>query len=268
MPFTGAVRVAFFPDIAGDTVTAEISMYNDASFGQTQTNLLALEANAIEVDEKLRATYGGSESAISSVQIIAEEDKSGKVTIELSGDAPYNSDEFADIWLATSEHMEGVKKLKVLSMMEMVDAFKAELKANDEVLLKEAANKLKGQLQAIAGVSGIDDNLDLGEPQYRFELTDQGRALGMDTSTLAQQVLQSFGGDIVQRFQRGKDEVKVRVRYPEEDRQTLADISASRVRTPMGRSYRSPQWPMYTRTTSNLKLPVSTTNVPSISLLW
>ncbi|MBY5948352.1 efflux RND transporter permease subunit [Photobacterium rosenbergii] len=235
MPFTGAVRVAFFPDIAGDTVTAEISMYNDASFGQTQTNLLALEANALEVDQQLRATYGGNESAITSVQIIAEEDKSGKVTIELSGDASYNSDEFADIWLATSEHMEGVKKLKVLSMMEMVDAFKAELKANDEVLLKEAANKLKGQLQAIAGVSGIDDNLDLGEPQYRFELTDQGRALGMDTSTLAQQVLQSFGGDIVQRFQRGKDEVKVRVRYPEEDRQTLADISASRVRTPDGK---------------------------------
>ncbi|MCG9630310.1 efflux RND transporter permease subunit [Vibrio sp. Isolate30] len=233
MPFTGSVRVAFFPDIAGDTVTAEISMYNDSSFGQTQTNLLQLEANALEVDKQLRAIHGG-ESGISSVQVIAEEDKSGKVTIELSDEATYDSNQFADVWLANSENMEGVKKLKVLSMMEMVDAFKAELKANDEELLKEAANKLKAELQTVAGVSGIDDNLDLGEPQYRFELTDQGRALGMDTATLAQQVLQSFGGDIVQRFQRGKDEVKVRVRYPENDRQTLADIGASKVRTPDG----------------------------------
>ncbi|QFT12542.1 efflux RND transporter permease subunit [Vibrio sp. THAF190c] len=233
MPFTGSVRVAFFPDIAGDTVTAEISMYNDSSFGQTQINLLQLEANALEVDRQLRSIHGG-ESGISSVQVIAEEDKSGKVTIELDGEATYDSNEFADVWLANSENMEGVKKLKVLSMMEMVDAFKAELKANDEELLKEAANKLKAELQTVAGVSGIDDNLDLGEPQYRFELTDQGRALGMDTATLAQQVLQSFGGDIVQRFQRGKDEVKVRVRYPEEDRQTLADIGASKVRTPDG----------------------------------
>ncbi len=232
-PFTGSVRVAFFPDIAGDTVTAEISMYNDSSFGQTQTNLLQLEANALEVDKQLRAIHGG-ESGISSVQVIAEEDKSGKVTIELSDEATYDSNQFADVWLANSENMEGVKKLKVLSMMEMVDAFKAELKANDEELLKEAANKLKAELQTVAGVSGIDDNLDLGEPQYRFELTDQGRALGMDTATLAQQVLQSFGGDIVQRFQRGKDEVKVRVRYPENDRQTLADIGASKVRTPDG----------------------------------
>jgi multidrug efflux pump subunit AcrB len=233
MPFTGSVRVAFFPDIAGDTVTAEISMYNDSSFGQTQTNLLQLEANALDVDKQLRAIHGG-ESGISSVQVIAEEDKSGKVTIELSDEATYDSNQFADVWLANSENMEGVKKLKVLSMMEMVDAFKAELKANDEELLKEAANKLKAELQTVAGVSGIDDNLDLGEPQYRFELTDQGRALGMDTATLAQQVLQSFGGDIVQRFQRGKDEVKVRVRYPENDRQTLADIGASKVRTPDG----------------------------------
>ncbi|MGR5252974.1 efflux RND transporter permease subunit [Vibrio astriarenae] len=234
MPMTGAVRVAFFPEIAGDTVTADISMYNDTSFGQTQTNLLVLEENAKKVDANLRAEFGGDESAISSLQVIASEDKSGTVTIELDGDVSYSSGDFAEQWLAMSGQMEGVKKLKVLSMKEMVDAFKAELKSNDEALLTEAANKLKAELQTIAGVSGIDDNLDLGEPQYRFELTEQGRALGMDTATLSKQVLQSFGGDIVQRFQRGKDEVKVRVRYPEDARQTLADIESSSVRTPDG----------------------------------
>lgn len=234
MPMTGAVRVAFFPEIAGDTVTADIRMYNDTSFGQTQTNLLILEQNANKVDANLRAQFGGDESAISSLQVLASEDKSGSVTVELTGDASYSSDDFADQWLMMSGQMEGVKKLKVLSMMEMVDAFKAELKSNDEALLTEAANKLKAELQTITGVSGIDDNLDLGEPQYRFELTEQGRALGMDTATLSKQILQSFGGDIVQRFQRGKDEVKVRVRYPEEARQTLADIESSSVRTADG----------------------------------
>ncbi|WP_164683970.1 efflux RND transporter permease subunit, partial [Vibrio maerlii] len=234
MPMTGAVRVAFFPEIAGDTVTADIRMYNDTSFGQTQTNLLVLEENAKKVDANLRAEFGGDEPAISSLQVIASEDKSGTVTIELDGDVIYSSGDFAEQWLAMSGQMEGVKKLKVLSMKEMVDAFKAELKSNDEALLTEAANKLKAELQTIAGVSGIDDNLDLGEPQYRFELTEQGRALGMDTATLSKQVLQSFGGDIVQRFQRGKDEVKVRVRYPEDARQTLADIESSSVRTSDG----------------------------------
>nr|WP_155759894.1 efflux RND transporter permease subunit [Vibrio coralliilyticus] len=237
MPMTGAVRVAFFPDIAGDTVSAEISMYNDSSFGLTQTNLLKLEANAFEADKQLRSANKESDqedSYITSIQIIADEDRTGKVTVELSSNASYDSKAFADLWLTMSGEMEGMKKIKVLSSMEMVDNFKVELKANDNSVLTQAGNTFKQALEQTPGVSGIDDNLDLGEPQYRFELTEQGRALGMDTSSLAKQVLQSFGGDIVQRFQRGNDEVKVRVRYPEGDRQTLADIQQSSVRTPNG----------------------------------
>ncbi|QFT36735.1 MULTISPECIES: efflux RND transporter permease subunit [unclassified Vibrio] len=238
MPLTGAVRIAFFPDIAGDTVSAEISMYNDSSFGQTQTNLLELEANALKADQQLRASSESSDqktSYITSLQVIADEDRTGTVQVELSTDATYSSGEFADLWLQMSGQMEGMKKLKVLSSMEMVDNFKVELKASDDTILTQAGNTFKQALEQTPGVSGIDDNLDLGEPQYRFELTEQGRALGMDTSSLAKQVLQSFGGDIVQRFQRGKDEVKVRVRYPEGDRQTLADIQQSSVRTSDGK---------------------------------
>ncbi|KPZ73431.1 Multidrug resistance protein MexB [Shewanella sp. P1-14-1] len=244
MPFTGGVRVAFFPEIAGDTVRAEIRMVNDSSYGQTQTNLMTLEANAIELDKTLRLAAGETEfssdfgadshSDISSIQVTASADKSGSVIIELDSDAAYTARDFANAWSDMSAQMEGVSKLKVLSMQEMVDNFKVELKANDDGLLTEAANKLKQKLQTIDGVSGIDDNLDLGEPQYRFELTPQGRALGMDTADLAKQVLQAFGGDIVQRFQRGKDEVKVRVRYPEENRQTFADVTTANVRTADG----------------------------------
>ncbi|QLE85615.1 efflux RND transporter permease subunit [Shewanella sp. Scap07] len=244
MPFYGGVRVAFFPEIAGDTVRAEIRMVNDSSYGQTQTNLMTLEANAIELDKTLRLAAGETEfssdfgadshSDISSIQVTASADKSGSVIIELDSDAAYTARDFANAWSDMSAQMEGVSKLKVLSMQEMVDNFKVELKANDDGLLTEAANKLKQTLQTIDGVSGIDDNLDLGEPQYRFELTPQGRALGLDTADLAKQVLQAFGGDIVQRFQRGKDEVKVRVRYPEENRQTFADVTTANVRTADG----------------------------------
>ncbi|NVD09028.1 efflux RND transporter permease subunit [Vibrio sp. JPW-9-11-11] len=234
MPMTNAVRFAFFPAIAGDTVTADIRMHNDASFGQTHANLLMLEQSALEVDKELRNQFGGAKSAISSLQVLANEDKSGTITIELSPSAHFSTEDFAAHWLATSKQIEGVKKLKILSKMEVVDAFKVELTSNDEAALTQVANQLKAELQSIEGVSGIDDNLDVGEPQYRFELNEQGRALGFDAASLAQQVLLAFGGDIVQRFQRGGDEVKVRVRYPDYARQTLADVQALRVRTADG----------------------------------
>ncbi|WED23761.1 efflux RND transporter permease subunit [Vibrio sp. JC009] len=238
MPFTGSVRVAFFPDIQGDTVSASVTMQNDAAFGQTRTNLLTLESTALEADKQLReeqapASYD-NQSEILSLQVMATADDTGSISIELDSDAVYSSSDFAKRWKALTGNLEGTKKLKILTKREMMDNFKVELKSWDDETVVAAGNQFKEVLKQIDGVSGIDDNLDNGQPQYKFELTQQGRALGMDTSTLSDQILQAFGGNTVQKFQRGTDEVKVRVSYPQQERQTLADIKKANVRTPDG----------------------------------
>ena len=64
----------------------------------------------------------------------------------------------------------------------------------------------------------------------RFELTPQGRAMGMDTRSLSQQLLKAFGGEVVQRYLRDKNEVKVRVRYPAKDRMNPSDVLTTQVR--------------------------------------
>lgn len=241
LPMSGAVRVGFFPDIPGDVVSAEISMQNDASFGQTQTNLLKMEQTALDVDERLRAKHQkehGLENPVNteiqSLQVIADSDSSGSVTVELDTESVYPSTTFTEQFKLAVGQLEGIQKLRVSSKMSMMDNFKVELKAWDDETVFAAGQIIKDKLLTIDGVSGIGDNLNLNEPQYRFVLNEQGRALGLDTASLSQQILQSFGGDIVQRFQRGKDEVKVRVRYPEEYRQTKADILQGNVRTPSG----------------------------------
>ena len=44
----------------------------------------------------------------------------------------------------------------------------------------------------------------------------------------------SFYGEEAQRIQRGKDELKVMIRYPLEDRRSIADLENMRIRTPSG----------------------------------
>ncbi len=115
MPMTGSVRVAFFPDIPGDVVTADLSMQNDASFGQTNSNLLMLERTALQADKNLFAgkTVDSNEvtmTAIKSLQIIAEDDSSGKLQVELVPNALYTSTEFEQEWERLSGSPEGVKK--------------------------------------------------------------------------------------------------------------------------------------------------------------
>ncbi|WP_105168317.1 efflux RND transporter permease subunit [Pseudoalteromonas sp. T1lg23B] len=238
LPFTGQVRVAFFPEVPGDTVSADITLYNDASFGQTHKNLLALEELAIHSDNMLRRKYDqGSEtedSFITSIQVLAESDTQGTVTVELDKNSSYSAYEFAQMWRQSAGTLEGVKKTKVLAKRGMIDNFKVLLKSSNSEALNSAGNELLEVVKSHQGVSGVDHNLDLGEPQYYFELTDYGRALGLDSAELSKQVLQNFGGDIVQRFQRGEDEIKVRVRYPKTQRQTLADVLKAYITTPSG----------------------------------
>ena len=56
----------------------------------------------------------------------------------------------------------------------------------------------------------------------------------MTISTLGRQVRQAFYGEEAQRIQRGKDELKVMVRYPIEERRSIADLENMRIRTPTG----------------------------------
>ncbi len=83
-------------------------------------------------------------------------------------------------------------------------------------------------------VSGIEDNLEPGQPQLFMALTPEGRALGFTTDMLAEQVLQAFSGQVVQRFQRSADEVEVKVRYPEGARKSVSDVLNADVRNSDG----------------------------------
>ncbi|WP_165741069.1 efflux RND transporter permease subunit [Pseudoalteromonas sp. Z1A6] len=234
MPMTGVVKVGFFPSILGDTVSANLVMQTDAAYGQTNKNLLMLEQSAIQAEQNLMTKFNSDKSEITSLQVISSNDTSGTVSVELLDDGAFTASEFAQEWQRLAASPEGSKKLQILATRKMVDNFKVELKAWDDETVMAAGALFKEHLQNTAGVNGIDDNLNPGQPQLKFTLSAQGRALGMDTASLSKQVLQAFGGAIVQRYQRNKDEIKVRVRYPENARQTPADIMQSRIRLPDG----------------------------------
>lgn len=234
LPFSGSVRVAFFPDIPGSTIKATMSMQNDASFGLTHENLLYLEQTAYQADHELRQDDELEQSAIDTIEVIATGDLAGTVAVELNKDSPYDINQFTQRWKALTGLPQGSKKLNIQSGFGQGDNFKVELKAWNTETLIQAGKEFRQALNEIEGISGIDDNFNSGQSQLRFTLTEQAHSLGMTTSQLSKQLLQAFGGEIVQRFQRGKDEVKVRVRYPQEARQDIDDILQARIRTPNG----------------------------------
>ena len=227
MPFTGAVRMSFFPSIPGDTVRSQISMHKDVSYGRTHETLLFLEKTAYQTDELLA---NGADSGIANLQVLSEADHSGGVTVELAANAPYDLISFRRAWEEEVGLPEGVRSLRIQSSRQSDDALRVELRSNDDTVLTLAGDEMAELLRPLPGIIGLEDNLQPGQPQLQIKLNQQGRALGLTTDQLAIQILQGFSGQVVQRYQRNSDEIEVKVRYPEADRQNPADVLKSRVR--------------------------------------
>jgi multidrug efflux pump subunit AcrB len=104
---------------------------------------------------------------------------------------------------------------------------------NPEELLA-MSERIKGHLSSIAGVFDVSDSLDSGRNEIQLRLKPEAQQFGLTVNDLARQVRSVFFGEEVQRIQRARNEVKVMLRYPKDDRRSLATLDTLRVRTAAG----------------------------------
>ena len=88
------------------------------------------------------------------------------------------------------------------------------IKHDDPEILTRVAAELRSLMGSVPGVYGISDNLSLGRRHIQVSLTPAGQAAGLTHAAAGGQLRANFHGVEVQRIQRGRDEVKVMVRYP------------------------------------------------------
>ena len=100
--------------------------------------------------------------------------------------------------------------------------------------LRAVAAAIRSELGSVPGVYDIADSLNTGKAEIRLSVTPAGEALGISLADLGRQVRQAFYGEEAQRVQRGPDDVRIMVRYSEQERRSLESLYALRVRTPVG----------------------------------
>jgi HAE1 family hydrophobic/amphiphilic exporter-1 len=128
----------------------------------------------------------------------------------------------------------GAEKL-VFDSMEMGPGgaaieFKLLAPSKDFDKLEEAVERCKEQLESYTGVFDIRDDSSPGKWEYQLRVRDKALAMGVTAADLAETVRASYYGEEVMRLQRGRHEVKLMVRYPREQRKSLADFEDIRVR--------------------------------------
>jgi multidrug efflux pump subunit AcrB len=161
----------------------------------------------------------------------------GEVNIELaSGEArTISSEEVMRRWRDLAGTIPGAVQLTyTASLFSAGEDINIQLSGPNMQVLTIASEELRARLAEYPGVSSIADSFRTGKEEVKLRIKPQAELLGLSMADLARQVRHAFYGEEAQRIQRGRDEVKVMVRYPEEERRSLGNLEQMRIRTPAG----------------------------------
>ncbi|MBI9098819.1 MAG: efflux RND transporter permease subunit, partial [Spirochaetaceae bacterium] len=106
--------------------------------------------------------------------------------------------------------------------------------SHDYDQLTKASELFKEELKAIDGVKDIQDDTPLGDKEFVVTLRPKGEALGLSLMDVTSQLRQGFYGQDVMTLQKGRDEVKIVVQFPPEERLSISQIESLPIRTPSG----------------------------------
>jgi multidrug efflux pump subunit AcrB len=246
------INFIFFPKVESDVIVASLTMPEGSSIEKTEKIINLIESKA----EKLKKKYakkglikhinsiagaqpytkilkhGGSmfTGAVMSPNI-------GEVVVELesSEKRKISTKEIANEWRDLVGELPEVKSLTFSgSLFSAGNAIEINLISNNENTLREAANMLKNEIKKYSGTYDISDTLSQGKVELRLKLLPKGAMLGITPAILGREVRAAFYGDEALRVQRGKDDVRVMIRFKENERKSIYDIEHMRLHTSSG----------------------------------
>ena len=108
------------------------------------------------------------------------------------------------------------------------------LRGDDMDDLRAASAALQKVLHTYDGVNQIQDSFRPGKNELQLNIKPEARTLGLTLEILAQQVNSGYFGSEALRIQRGRDDIRVKIRYTEDERSRMSDLENMRIRTPQG----------------------------------
>jgi multidrug efflux pump subunit AcrB len=250
----GWVKFTFFPTPPGENVVALLTMPLGTPKEQTQEAVLRIQQAGQVLRGEVVEEHG--EGAVRHFMTTVGEQPYmnsqrgpgagrsgaygthlGEVNIQLApmDQVELDGQELAARWRELTGTVPDAVELTFLSyLFSPAEAIDVQLASNDLGELQAASEEVKRSLADYGGVYDITDSFRTGKEELRLGILPGAEALGLTLSDLARQVRQAFYGEEAQRIQRGRDDVKVMVRYPEERRRSLGDVEDLRVRGPDG----------------------------------
>lgn len=232
----GIVRWVFFPDIPSDFVQANVEMQPGTSETRTIEVLNSVEKSLNAVNSRIKEEDG--EAVVRHTNIWMDGNTAGTVFVELKKgeDRQIDGFEIVNQWREAVPELAGVRALNFQGSMSGGSGFDIEFQLVGEDLdeLKAAADELKLELADYDGVFDIEDTFGDGKEEILLQTKPLATAMGINLAELATQVRYAFYGAEAQRIQRGDEEIKVMVRYPRDQRESVGNLQDMKLRAADG----------------------------------
>lgn len=235
---SGIARVVIFPELASDFMQVNLEMESGTSSASRNEAVDKIEGAMLEMNEEFVRDNPDSLPVMLHLGAFTRGDTGAILFLEIPMDTtrPFEMKEISDMWRESVGEIPGLKDLTFNDAGHIGGGppLSFRLSGADYIALEEAAEELVRELKNYEGVFDITNTATAGGDEIKLRIKPEAEALGLTLSSLGRQVRQAFYGEEAQRIQRGKDELKVMVRYPIEERKSVADLENMRIRTPNG----------------------------------
>lgn len=235
----GVLRMVFFPNVPSDFIQTSLTMVEGTPPAHTAAAIDRLEAGIRDVERWYREEYPEDERGLVRHQLaFTNGETGGQLVVELTKGETREVDAWEVVrrWREAVGEIPGAKELQYAGGTNAGGGapINIRLTGNNYQQLEAAAAGLEAALKEYSGVFDVVNGASTGTREVKLSMKPSAEVLGLTASDLANQVRQAFYGEEAQRIQRGRDEVRVMVRYPRPERRSIANLESMMIRAPNG----------------------------------
>jgi len=233
---SGRINFTFNPRIEGDRVDAEVTVPFGAPFSETTRVANHIEQAGLRAADR----FGGRDQVLAGWMNGQGRQGSNRAEVNLvlipQEERDFTPEDFVRVWREEIGPLPGLEALYFEWEIGPSGSrgLTVDLSHPNRTILEAAATDLAAALGNYTGVTDIDDGFAAGKPQLDVAITDEAQSLGLTHVDIGRQIRHAYYGAEALRMQRGRNEVKVMVRLPEDERRSLADLENMIIRTPSG----------------------------------
>jgi len=241
----GIIKFQVFPAIDGFIMTSQVEFPAGTPPAVTRSALDQVEGALLRLAEKTQTKSGEPlledrltlvGGTLSDIPSYGPQYGAVQAILLPSEQRGIHVDDLMVAWEKEVGRISGVKSLTFegLSAGPPGAPIEVWLQGNDMDHILAAADDLMARLKKFDGVYQIRSDFSPGKNEMRLTLKPEARTLGLTVNDLARQVYAGYYGDEAVRLQRGRDDIRVKVRYTADERSRMSDLERVRIRTPEG----------------------------------